>query len=652
MQSVPKELSDLFEGIHFQSLSLNREGLWLPGERDQHLENVERARPLIVASTAIASVRGLGGHTGRPYDVVPEYFLLRGLAQANPSLLFPGPRKSIPDAGGHGCNIHYLGKAVDGIITLEQFLFCHRVFGTGLVGHLEADEYITHSSGRLGHVIPGLIGAALRYPDMKIPVLSTDGSAQEPYELKALLQIGQRQLNFLLAYDMNDVTITGHPSQYFNLFTPEKFAATLQTWNIKTSIVDGENPDELFAALQEGTRHKGPYAVLVKRRMAQGIRGVGDKGYEGKINPHDAIDKATAQPYFRERRLEETALLLDTLQPAEEKPRHYTGTSVERQSLRGVVTKTFKDILLSLPQDERPSVLALDCDLKGSTKLTALEGVEGIQFVQMGIDEPVAFAAAGGYGLEDNSLGVVGTFTAFATSMPVSIDDMLRLDHRGRRRGRGRIVFSSHYGIDEMGDGDCHFGDLAWRVDAPGVAMYLPADVHQAQSLMRDVVGRTTHPLRFVFTPRSETPVILKEDGTPFYDESYKFTFGKDDLVRTGGNGYIVTTGAAMLTRVLDAVAQLRYEGIEMGVIYSSVPNVLDRSTIQQLQGVHLVLIVDEQRVGRGLGVRYGSWMMEQGVRFDHYAQMGATEPGRGGTRLQMFNQGLEPGQIIAKVKN
>ena len=75
MQSVPKELSDLFEGIHFQSLSLNREGLWLPGERDQHLENVERARPLIVASTAIASVRGLGGHTGRPYDVVPEYFL-------------------------------------------------------------------------------------------------------------------------------------------------------------------------------------------------------------------------------------------------------------------------------------------------------------------------------------------------------------------------------------------------------------------------------------------------------------------------------------------------------------------------------------------------------------------------------------------------
>jgi hypothetical protein len=43
--------------------------------------------------------------------------------------------------------------------------------------------------------------------------------------------------------------------------------------------------------------------------------------------------------------------------------------------------------------------------------------------------------------------------------------------------------------------------------------------------------------LRFLFTTRSKTPEILKEDGSPFFGAGYKFTPGKDDIVRRGTAG-------------------------------------------------------------------------------------------------------------------
>jgi hypothetical protein len=43
--------------------------------------------------------------------------------------------------------------------------------------------------------------------------------------------------------------------------------------------------------------------------------------------------------------------------------------------------------------------------------------------------------------------------------------------------------------------------------------------------------------LRFLFTIRSKTPELLKEDGTPFYGAGYKFVPGKDDFIRKGTAG-------------------------------------------------------------------------------------------------------------------
>ena len=43
--------------------------------------------------------------------------------------------------------------------------------------------------------------------------------------------------------------------------------------------------------------------------------------------------------------------------------------------------------------------------------------------------------------------------------------------------------------------------------------------------------------LRFLFTIRSKTPELLKEDGTPFFGPGYEFAPGKDDFIRRGKAG-------------------------------------------------------------------------------------------------------------------
>ena len=47
--------------------------------------------------------------------------------------------------------------------------------------------------------------------------------------------------------------------------------------------------------------------------------------------------------------------------------------------------------------------------------------------------------------------------------------------------------------------------------------------------------------MRFVFSNRAKIPWILKEDGSRFYDDAYKFVPGKDEIIRKGTKGYVVS---------------------------------------------------------------------------------------------------------------
>ena len=174
--------------------------------------------------------------------------------------------------------------------------------------------------------------------------------------------------------------------------------------------------------------------------------------------------------------------------------------------------------------------------------------------------------------------------------------------------------------------------------------LYFPADALQLKAVLNTIFNDPG--LRFVFSTRSATPFILKENGEKLHGEGYIFTPGRDEIVRQGTAGYVVSYGE-MLYRCLDAVEQLRAGGIDVGLINKTTLNVRDEAMLATVGTGPFALIVESQNTRTGLGVRYGTWLLERGYA-PKYAALGTSRPGHGGLDEQLPHQGL----AVADIKN
>ncbi|MGW8195857.1 MAG: transketolase C-terminal domain-containing protein, partial [Desulforhopalus sp.] len=176
--------------------------------------------------------------------------------------------------------------------------------------------------------------------------------------------------------------------------------------------------------------------------------------------------------------------------------------------------------------------------------------------------------------------------------------------------------------------------------------LYFPADVLQ----LRAILTRVFHDkgLRFVFSTRSATPTLLDDRGEQLYGEGYDFEPGKDEIVREGSDGYVVTFGE-MTYRCLDAVLQLRREGVNVGLINKPTLNLIDEPMLEKVGSSPFVLVVESQNTKTGLGIRYGTWLLERGFT-PNYSYLGTNKLGHGGIAEQLPHQGLAVDDIKAKI--
>ena len=81
--------------------------------------------------------------------------------------------------------------------------------------------------------------------------------------------------------------------------------------------------------------------------------------------------------------------------------------------------------------------------------------------------------------------------------------------------------------------------------------LYFPADQHQMRAVVKRVFGDSG--LRFVFSTRSPVPDILGSNGQPLFGGGYQFVPGKDEVIREGTAGYVVSYGEIL--RIFFSVA-------------------------------------------------------------------------------------------------
>lgn len=605
-------------------------------EKETLQHNIRIIRDAIVFFTGLADSKGLGGHTGGAYDTTPEVLITRAFID-NKAAILP----VYFDEAGHRVATQYILSVLDGAMPAEKLMH-YREFNACMPGHPERGftPGVKFSSGRLGHMWAYANGVALANPGKAVFMLGSDGSQMEGDDAEAARLAVAKKINIKLFVDDNDVTIAGHPSKYLEGYS---VAETLKGHGMPIQIVDGEDIDALYAGVAKAFTTPGPYALIIRRKMAPGIEGL-----EGHTHGHESIKANLAIPYLEKRGQTKAAEILKAAK-GEKSPLTYKGSAGVGKN-RDDFGKIVNSILDGMSVEDRVAkVRVFDCDLEGSCGLHHIRKAHPEVYISAGIMERGNFSAAAGFGFEKGKQGIFGTFSAFL-EMCVSEITMARLNHSNV------IAHFSHAGVDDMADNTCHFGinnmfaanGLEEHPDAP-TRLYFPADQHQFAACIKKIFNDPG--MRFVFSTRSAVPDIHKEDGTPFFGPGYTFTPGKDDVVRQapGGGGYIVTFGDS-LYRSVDASYKLADAGTKIGVINKSTLNVYDPATMALLKNAPWVLVVEGFNVHTGLGSRFGTELLKAGFR-GKYNNIGAHKEGCGGLWQQMGFQGLDPEGIVKAVK-
>ena len=598
-------------------------------------KNIELMRDAIVATTAIARAKGIGGHTGGPYDIVPEVLIIDAVRDGGTNI-----HNEFFDEAGHRSALQYVRGAIRGKLDSEKLLH-YREYGSGLAGHPEPEllDCIDFSTGRLGHAAGHVNGVAMANPEKAVVMFGSDGSQMEGNDAEAARLAVANNLNVKWIIDDNNVTIAGHPENYMSGFDVGK---TLEGHGFKTFTCNGEEYASVYDSIVECLKIKGPVAVICKRVMGPGIPDL-----EGTSNLHDVIPFDTGVKYLAERGHSEAVKCLEKIAAAkgEMATIEFKGSG-EKGACRKQFGASVANILREMSEADRKKVHAFDSDLEGSVGLTAIRQEFPGCFTSAGVQERGNYLAAAGFGSKEGNLGIFATFSAFM-EMVISEITMSRLNEANV------LAHFSHAGVDNMSDNTCHFGLNNFFADnyveeGSSTGLYFPADINQMDAVIKRIFH--DHGIRFVFSNRSKTPAIFDENGQDYYGSGYEFTPGVDEVIRDGDAGWIISYGD-MLHRCLHVVEEFRENGVKIGLINKVTLNAVDEEMMQRIGNSPFVTVIESLNSRTGLGVRFGTWLLERGFS-PRYDYMGTTRPGNCGQEEQILHQGLGTDSIKEKLSN
>tara|TARA_B100001079_G_scaffold13604_1_gene11095 strand:- start:548 stop:2440 length:1893 start_codon:yes stop_codon:yes gene_type:complete len=620
---------------NYVNLKLNGKEKLSETELEVLSKNIDLVRDAVIATTAFARAKGLGGHTGGPYDIVPETLIVDSLREGGANI-----HDEFFDEAGHRSALQYVRGVVRGKMDSEKLLH-YREYGSGLAGHPEPEllDCIDFSTGRLGHAAGHVNGVAFANPNSAIIMYGSDGAQMEGNNAEAARLAVANNLNVKWIIDDNNVTIAGHPNNYMAGFD---VGNTLEGQGFKVFTCDGENYTELYDCITKSLEINGPVAVICKRVMGPGIPDL-----EGECQLHDVIPFDVGIKYLKERNQTKAVEMLEEVASSQENKAifEFKGSG-EKDACRKQFGKSITSILSDMSKNDRKKVHAFDSDLEGSVGLTSVKNDFPECFTSAGIHERGNYLAAAGFGSKEGNLGIFATFSAFM-EMVISEITMSRLNEANV------LAHFSHAGVDHMSDNTCHFGLNNFFADnyveeGSATGLYFPADVNQMDSVVKRVFH--DHGLRFIFSNRSKTPLILDSNGDSFYGKGYEFTPGVDEIIREGDAGWIISYGD-MLHRCLHVVEEYREKGINIGLINKPTLNSVDEDIMAKIGKSPFVLVIESLNSRTGLGVRFGTWLLERGLA-PNYDYMGTTRPGNCGQEEQILHQGLGIDNIKEKLSN
>ena len=633
----------------------------LTPEEMKALEEMWRrcARRVILATTLAGC-----GHPGGSLSSLHMLILLYALIEHDPKAPRRPDRDRVVISHGHISPGVYAVLCEYGYFPEEPFLMEFRRAGSAFAGHVEQSvPGVEWNTGNLGQGLSAACGMAralkLKGLPRRVFCLMGDGEQQKGQVIEARRFAVKFGLNNLCALiDYNRLQIGGRIWRVMPQDVAHELKATF--WNVIEA--NGHDFNDLYQALRrfltgEVLCPEKPTAILATTTMGKGISFMeDDEKWHGMALPPDLAKKALEELGFDPGELD---LLLEKRknypvsfphQPHEPEP-----VEIEpgEPILYGPEEKTdcrsaYGKALLSLAEHNNkegqpPRVLGLTCDLEGSVKMTAFRKHSPEAFHEVGIQEHHAATLAGALSRE-------GFLVFFSTFGVFAVDETINQHRLNVLNKTALKIVATHCGLDVGEDGPTHqcVDYLGLLLNLIGLEIYFPADPNQTDRIIRYVA--TSRGNVFVGMGRSKLPVVLKEDGTPFFDKDYVFTPGKADLLREGEAATFITFGS-VVPRVLAAWERLKEEGISVAVLNMASLRPLDEEAILSAARRGPILVAEDHVTETGLSALVAKTLALHGVS-TRLSCRGVRRYGSSGKPDDLYReQGLDPESLTQAMK-
>ncbi len=635
-------------------LNLEKEEL-LPEEVKAFEEAFKRcARRIILATTLAGS-----GHPGGSLSSLSLLLVVYALAKVDPQNPRKPDRDRIVISHGHISPGVYSVLCEYGFFSEEPFLMEFRRAGSAFAGHVEqAVPGVEWNTGNLGQGLSAACGMAkalkLKNLNNHVFCLMGDGEQQKGQVIEARRWAVKFGLNNLVTLiDYNKLQIGGDTSKVMPQKLKDEILAT--SWNVIE--IDGHNYSEIFKALRKVLKKEvedpsKPTAILAHTIMGKGISFMeNDPKWHGMALPEDLAKKA----------LEELGFDPSELDILKEKRKNWNISfphqshdplpvkiEIPEPTICSPETKTdcrsaYGKALLKLSEknnlpNQSPKILGLTCDLEGSVKMTGFEKHSPHAFFESGIQEHHTASVAGALSKE----GFLVFFSTFGVFAVDEVYNQLRINSLNKSALK---VVSTHLGADVGEDGPTHqcIDYLGLLFNLTDFEIYIPADPNQTDHIIRFIANRPGN--IFVGMGRSKIPIITKEDGTPYFDENYKFEAAKADWIRYGSKGVIITYGT-MTHYALSAWGILKKKGLDVSLLNIASIRPLPEKDIIKASELKNILIVEDHLIETGLGSKIASFLSLNNKSVN-LKLLGHKGPLSSGKPMELFKiSGLDPENI------
>jgi transketolase len=237
--------------------------------------------------------------------------------------------------------------------------------------------------------------------------------------------------------------------------------------------------------------------------------------------------------------------------------------------------------------DQFPAIVVLDADLSKSTQSQYFARKYPARFFEMGIQEHNMISTAAGMALMGKN-PFICSFAAFVTGRFEAIRmSVAYMDAPVK-------IVGTHCGIGIGEDGYSQMAaeDIAVMRSLANMSVIQPADDAEARAAVRFLAGYP-HPAYLRLTRQAVEDV---------HDESYKFEFGKADVLRDGKDVAVFCTGG-IVSNTIHAVQALAGEGIDARVINIHTIKPLDAdAVVKAARECGRVVTIEDHSIIGGLG--------------------------------------------------